>query len=424
MSNSFNKEEVVAFEDVLEKFNDQLILSKLVKKYNIPDLQAERANNTVWRPQPYIAQSHDGIDASANFDDATQLSVPATLGYQKHSTVLLNDLELRDALQENRLGIAAAQKLASDINLAVTAVICNQSTLVVKRTTAATGYDDVALADSIMNEQGIEAFGRKLALNSRDYNGMASNLAARQTMTGKPTNAYENSYVGVVAGFDTYKLDYSSRLLAATGVTVTINGSNQYYTPVAMTTATTGETSLKDNRYQNIILGVSSGTVRVGDAFTIAGVNAIHHITKQDTGQLKTFRIIAQVSGTVAGAAGTYTISPPIISGQGGTDAEIAYQNVTATPATGAAIVFLNTATAQVNPFWLEDSIELLPGRYANKNPDSGLVKSGLTDNGIQLTMEKYRVGDQKKWKYRWDIFFGVVLLQPEMSGIMLFNQI
>lgn len=423
MANSFSKEETVAFEDVLEKFNDQLMLSKLVNKYNMEDSQAERSNNTIWRPMPYIAQSHDGTDASANFDDATQLSVPATLGYQKHSTALLSDTELRDALQENRLGIAAAQKLASDINLAVTAVICNQSTLVVKRTVSATGYDDVSLADSIMNEQGIETMGRKLALNSRDYNGMAGNLAGRQTMQGKPTNAYEKAYVGEVAGFDTYKLDYSTRLLAAAGVNVTINGANQYYTPVATTTATTGETSNKDNRYQNIVLGVSSGTVRAGDAFTIAGVNAVHHITKQDTGQSKTFRIIAQVSGATGGA-GTYTISPPIISGQGGTDAELAYQNVTATPATGAAITFLNTATTQVNPFWVEGSIELLPGRYANKNPDGGLVKSGLTDNGIQLTMEKYRVGDQKKWKYRWDVFFGVVNLQPEMNGIILFNQI
>jgi hypothetical protein len=92
---------------------------------------------------------------------------------------MLSDTELRDALQENRLGIAAAQKLASDINLAVTSVICNQSTLVVKRTVGATGFDDVALADSIMNEQGVDTIGRNLALNSRDYNGMASNLGAR-----------------------------------------------------------------------------------------------------------------------------------------------------------------------------------------------------------------------------------------------------
>ena len=423
MSNSFNKEELVAFADVLEKFNDQLILSNLVKKYNMPDVQAERSNNTIWRPQPYIAQSHDGTDATANFDDAVQLAVPATLGYQKHSTAILSATELRDALQEGRLGEAAAQKLASDINVAVTQVICNQATLVVKRTVAATGYDDIALANTIMNEQGIETFGRKLALNSRDYQGMASNLAARQTMTGKPSNAYEDSYVGKVATFETYQLDYSTRLLAAAGVTVTINGANQYYTPVSTTTAATSETSNKDNRYQNIILGVSSGTVRAGDAFTIAGVNAVHHITKQDTGQLRPFRIIAQVSGS-AGGAGTYTISPAIVSGQGGTDGELAYQNVTATPANGAAITFLNTATAQVNPFWVDKSIELLPGKYVVPMNSGVAVKTGMTDNGIQLSMQRFYDINTMKTKYRWDVFFGVVNLQPQMSGIILFNQV
>ncbi len=422
MSNSFNKEETVAFEDILEKFNDQLILSKLVTKYNMPDVQAERSNNTIWRPMPYIAQSHDGTDASANFDDAVQMAVPSTLGYQKHSTAILSATELRDQLQEGRLGEAAAQKLASDINVAVTAVICNQSTLVVKRTVSATGYDDVALADSIMNEQGIEPFGRKLALNSRDYNGMASNLASRQTMTGKPTNAYEKSYVGEVAGFDTYKLDYSTRLLAAAGTSVTMNGANQYYTPVATTTANTGETSNKDNRYQTISITVGGGTVRAGDCFTVT-INSTHHITKQDTGQLKTFRIIQQRTGTTGGT-GTYDISPPIISGQGGTDAELAYQNVTATPANGAVLTFSNTASAQVNPFWLDKSIELLPGRYAIPMDAGAAIKTGMTDNGIQLSMQKFYDINTMKTKYRWDIFFGVVLLQPEMSGIILFNQV
>jgi hypothetical protein len=50
----------------------------------------------------------------------------------------------------------------------------------------------------------------------------------------------------------------------------------------------------------------------VGDRFTIAGVNAVHHISKTDTGQLKTFTVTAIVSG--AGGTGTIQISPPIIA--------------------------------------------------------------------------------------------------------------
>ena len=313
------------------------------------------------------------------------------------------------------------EKLASDINVAVMNVASQQGTLVVKRTAAASGFDDVAQAEAIMNEQGVQSFDRYMALSTRDYNGMASNLAGRQTLTGKPLTAYEKAYIGMVASFETYKLDYATRLTAAAGTTVTVNGANQYYTPKATSTAGTGETQNVDNRYQNLTIAVTSGTVKVGDCFTIAGVNAVHHITKQDTGQLKTFRITAIVSGS--GGSGVVQISPPIISGGGSTDAELEYKNVTATPANGAAITFLNTVSANVNPFWQKDSLEILPGRYAVPSDAGTAVMRASTDQGIELVMQKFYDINTMKTKYRLDTLFGVVNKQPEMSGIILFGQ-
>ena len=165
MANAFSKEERVAFENILEGFNDALVLSSIVTKYNTSGEMMERSSDTISRPMPYIAQSYDGADATGNFGDNTQLSVPATIGYQKHSTALLTAKELRDQLQENRLGQSAAQKLASDINVAVLAVASNQGTIVSKRTTAASGYSDVAEADALMNEQGVMMDNRSFALS-------------------------------------------------------------------------------------------------------------------------------------------------------------------------------------------------------------------------------------------------------------------
>jgi hypothetical protein len=421
MANEFSKEERVAFEDVLEKFQDALVLSRNVSIYNTDSLLMERANNVIWRPMPYIAQSFSGTDATANFKEATQLSVPATLGYQKYATAILTSTELRDMLQEGRLGDAAAQKLASDINVAVMSVAANQGTLVVKRTAAASGFDDVAQCEAICNEQGVQGFDRYLALNTRDYNGMASNLAGRQTMTGKPETAYERAFVGMVASFDTYKLDYANRLAAAAGggaLTIsTLDAAGNYYTPRATSTAATGETSNVDNRYHTVTIS-STTNVAAGDCFTIAAVNAVHHITKGDTGQLKTFRVISVDSAT------TMTISPPIISNQGGTDAEAQYQNcVVNTKAANSAIVFLNTVAAGINVFWQKDALELLPG-HDPVPADAGVaVRRGATDQGIEVVMQKFYDINVKKIKYRWDVFFGVVNKQPEMSGIMLFSQ-
>ena len=419
MTNEFSKEERIAFEDILEGFNDALVLSRAVSIHRAEGQMMERANNVIWRPQPYIAQSFDGTDQTGNFKDQTQLSVPATLGYQKSVPLMLSSTELRDQLQEKRLGQAAFQKLASDINVSVNAVAAQQGTLVVKRTTAAAGFDDVAQIEQIMNEQGVQSYGRKLALSTRDYNGMAGNLANRETIGDMSKEAYRRAYVGLIASFDTFKLDYAENLAAAAGSSITIDtqaAATNYYTPVSTSVSATGEQSNVDNRYQTITVS-STTSVAAGDAFTIAGVNAVHHITKGDTGNLKTFRVISVDSST------TMTVSPPIISNQGSTDAEAQYQNVAVTPSATAAITFLNTVAGPVNPFWQEGSIELLPGTYVDDANAGAAVMKAATDQGIEVCMTKQYDIDIKKYKYRWDVFYGVVNLQPEMNGIIIFSQ-
>jgi hypothetical protein len=430
MANSFSKEERVAFENILEGFNDALVMSRNVSVYNTEGSMMERTNDVIWRPQPYIATSINGAprtDISSSFVDFTQLAVPATLGFNKTVPFALDAKELRDQLQEGRLGDAAKQKLASDINVAIMNVAANQSTLVVARSNAAGGYTDVAECDAAFNEQGVQMFDRYLALSSRSYNGMASDLAGRETMTGKPTTAYEKSYVGTVAGFETYKMDYANRITGnATPVgDIDVNGANQYYTPRATSTAGTGETANVDNRYQTLNVTLAVGAVlRVGDAFKIAGVNSVHHITKGDTGQAKTFRVISITSGGGTAGNNAIVISPPIISGGGSTDAELQYKNVTATPADNAVMTILNVDSADINVFWQKDALEILPGRYAIPANAGVDIMRGTTDQGLELVMQKFYDINTAVTKYRMDTFFGVVNKQPEMSGIMLFNQV
>ena len=62
MSNQFSKEERVAFEAMLEGFQDALVLSRNVAKYQTDQRTMERSNDVIWRPQPYIATSFDGTD--------------------------------------------------------------------------------------------------------------------------------------------------------------------------------------------------------------------------------------------------------------------------------------------------------------------------------------------------------------------------
>ena len=417
MANAFSKEERVAFEQVLDGFNDQLVLSSVVSKYRTSPQQMERSSDTIWRPMPYIAQSFTGSDATSNFKDATQLSVPASIGTQKHSTAILTATELRDALQENRLGMAAAQKLASDVNVSVLDEVVNNATMVIGKSTAATGYADVADIDTMMNEQGIMMNDRYLALSSGSYNAMASDLAARETMNQIPTEAYRRSYVGQVAGFQTFKMDYSDDVTAAVATTVSVRGADQRYEPKA--TNANGQNI--DNRTMSLDL-TATNNIQVGDCFTIANVFAVHHITKRSTGVLKTFRV---VSVTTATGSAVVEISPPIIAVDGTTptDSMRQYQNVSSTPGNTAVVTFLNTTTKKANPFWHKDAIELLPGTLAIPADAGAAIMRGTTDQGIEMTMQKQFDINTQKTKYRWDVRYGVNVTQPEMCGLLLFDQ-
>ena len=422
MANAFSKEERVAFENLLEGFQDALVLSRNVSIYTTDQTMMERTNNTIWRPQPYISRSYPGTDMTANFFDYTQLSVPATIGFNQSVPWIMTATELRDALQEQRLGDSAKQKLASDINVAVMNVASRQGTLVVKRLSAASGFDDVAQCEAIFNEQGVNFDSRYLALSTRDYNGMASNLAGRQTLSGKALTAYDRAYIGQVASFDTFKLDYANRIAAAAGgagITIdTRDSANNYQIPKAVTSSpTTSERLNVDNRYQTVTVS-STTNVAAGDCFTIAAVNAVHHITKQDTGQLKTFRVISITNGT------QMVISPGIVSNQVASPASTEYQNcVVNTKAANSAIVWLNTAAAPINCFWQKDAIEILPGRYAVPSDAGANVMRASTDQGIELVMQKQYDINTMKTRYRLDTIFGVVNKQPEMTGIILFGQ-
>lgn len=423
MANAFSKEERVAFDQLLEGFQDALVLSKAVKTYGTNGQLMERASDTIWRPQPYIAVSQNRtVGTPVTASDQTQLSVPSTLGFKKNVTWNMNALELRDALQEGRLGSAAKDRLASDINRAVMDVAALQGTLVVPIATAAGTYDNVALCDSIMNEQGVPTEDRYLALASRDYNGMAGNLAVATRSFGnaKSDNAYERSRVGPVAGFETLKLDYAKRMTATTAVvTIATNGAQVRYVPRATSTAGTGEVGNVDNRYQTVTVTTTTG-VLPGASFTIAGIEAVHHVTKESTGQLKTFRVISVPSGT------TMVISPPIIGANSSpTAAEQQYKNVevVSTSAT-AAITWLNKVAAPMNPFWTMDSIELLPGRYAVPADQGVDIMRATTDNGIEVVMGKKFDNSTFQSLYTLDTLFGVVNTNPEMNGILMFGQV
>jgi len=421
--NSFNKEEKVAFDRILENFNDALVMSSVVNQFNYGNVDAERAQDTIWRPMPYISKTYRGIDQTARFAagiDVVQRSVPSTLTDIIGAGFQMSALELRDAQQADRIEKADVTQIASDINTEVLDIASNWGSIVVARPNAASGYNDVAEAETSMTEVGIKRMNRYFFASPRDNQAMAADLAKRQTINNakdKPTQAYENSHVGRVANFDYMEMDYANILPAAQGGAVTVNGADQRHVPIAIDQTQAGQINV-DNRSQLLVLSANANVVP-GDAFTIAGVNSVHHITKRDTGQRKTFRILEVLPGNLV------RIVPAIVAVDHATPTygEEQYQNVTATPANGAAIIWLNTAASHINPFLCKDSMELITG-VIPPSPGGTLAQmTGTTDQGVSVLMTRDGVFGDLSTQYRCDCFIGVTALNPEMMGIEIFNQ-
>lgn len=419
-TNQLLKQELVMFDEVIQDFEENLVYTNAAEVFRIDgDVASARANDTVWRPVPYQLDSQEGLDQTGNFDGNTELAVPVKVDRVRSVPGTLNSRELRDPHVLKRRGTAARNKLASDVNDALRRAAAFYGSIVDARTGDASGFDDVASLMAKFDAQGVPEADRMAFYSSKDMVKMASNLASRQTLTGKTQTAYEKAYIDEIAGFNIHRDVSGVYLPAAVATSVTVNGANQRLIPMATKKdAATGDEHNVDNR--SMILNINAtGNMQVGDAFTIAGVYAVNQRNKQITQDLKTFRVIEVVS------AGQVRIVPSIVCDDytGAQPSESAYKNVSATPAAGAAITMLNKKASYANTAFVKGTLELIPSTLALDPQDGWATTKATLSNG--LTVYYTRQGDinDLSTKYRWDVVFGTALLNPEMAGIQIFNQ-
>jgi hypothetical protein len=411
-----------AFDDMIESFEDRLAYAATATKIDLGDAQEQvYTRDKVWIPQPMIGSSYDGFDQTSNFDGLTQMWVPAQVGFHKSSPKSFSAKAMRNKMAIDMYAGEVGTKLASDVNKAVRNRVALEGSIFTKRTVAPTGSADLFLSMAQMTEIGVPSENRVAMVGVRNSIGMLSNVSDRGTMGDLSVAAYKDGKLSTrIAGFDVGIDDQPIRLAPAAGGATTVNGANQYWEPAATTVQTDGTENNRDNRYSNLVVTAAAiASVKAGDAFTIAGVNSVHLISKQDTGQLQTFRVISVNTGT-----NTIQVAPAIISNGGNTIGGREYQNVSATPANGAAITWLNTTLAEISPFFVRSAVGLLPGTFEVEPEDGWEVMQATTPKlGLRIICTKQGAINDLSTKMRWDIDFGTVLTQPQFAGAMMFNQ-
>lgn len=152
--------------------------------------------------------------------------------------------------------------------------------------------------------------------------------------------------------------------------------------------------------------------LRKGDVFTIAGVNSVNDVSKEDTGSLQQFVVTADV--TTAGSAGTAIVYPELNDGT--TASTAAYQTVTALPADNAAITVVGTsATAYPqNLGFHQNALALVT--IPLELPDSATFKARADWRGYSIRVIKDYDIDTDEEIIRLDILFGVKAIYPELG--------
>ena len=411
MPNALTKDLEIMFDNMVEGFDAACVLSNQVAKFS-PDAQSmQRAGDVVYRPMDYHMDTVSGMDVSAATPvDLIQRQVPAVYKSPENIIYTLDAKEMRDPYHMQKAGEAAGRRLSAKIDSDLSSIVALRAANVVTQS-GVFSWDLAATGNRILTQKGVPmGVGKKLVMSPIDVQKVAGELGGRAYFQGKSASAYENGEIPDIDGLRTFRTDIMPNLAARGTVTGTTLGAAASFTPTAMT----GDIPT-DNRQMTItVSGANIANIKNGDAFTLANsgtvINSVHQITKDDTGEAQTFRVVS------GGGTSSLVITPAIV-------ASGSYKNVTASGASGATLTFINSTQKAASVIFAEGAVELMTGRLAIPTDQGVKVATTTSKNGVPLVFMWSFNQDTLKTKVRVTSLYGTTVLQPEMCALLLASQ-
>jgi hypothetical protein len=408
----------VLYEQALETFETQDQMLDMVSFFQPEASSMQNSENFIWRPVEQHAPIIEGWDITGKEQEIIEETYPAVLGTPKNDFVKQRADQLRDMTFWHRRGKESGRRQASNLNQGIVNAMMTQGSMFYK-SAATSGYPFIAEAQALMNERQGYVTDRCFLLNDRSTLDFSADLAARQTLQGRPEDdAWVKGQIGSnVAEFNVYTGSYLPTLVGGASPATTVTGDQSFKPEGGSVDAVTGVCTNVDYR-QAVIPVAASASYNIGDKVTM-GVNAVGLDDKTPSG-LMTFTIVAKPSGT------SITVYPKPIAADDVllSDTELAYANIDTTIVGTTVVARVNTdATARTNLFWDKDAVEVLGGTIPAElftQFDGMKVMTERMKNGLNMYMVYDGNINDMSFRYRLFTWYGITIKDPSRVGIAI----
>jgi hypothetical protein len=408
MANDFANTSLVSKISLKDLLNEFQLAAKCDKQLDMNGEFSSKVGDTikVRRPIRYTATTTETIEAG-DISDIEEATVSVQLAYWFKVVKSVSSKEATINIEEanERYIKPAMEEIAQQIESTIASHYYELYNFVGTAGTTPEAFIDIASCKQKLDELGVPDSGNRCAF----YEPLAAITLANGLKAVFPqsisTKAIENASIGRYAGFEIFQ--NQSLKLHTVGVatgTPLVNGDDQE-TTYALS---------KNNWYQTFNTdgwtNSTTGILKKGDVFTIADVYAVNRRTRESTGNLAQFTVLADVDSGASTGPAVLTISPPIITSG-------PYQTVDSSPADGATITVL-TGTGGTSH---RQNLLFHPNCFTLAFAQLDVPKAGVESYrsnyaGVSIRVTRQYDISLDKTVMRWDVLLAVKCQNPDFG--------
>jgi hypothetical protein len=402
MSNSILTIDMIT-RKALEILENNLVLTRNVNRAYDDSFAVEGAKigSTLRIRLPDRALVTDG--AALQVQDDNEQFTTLTVSNQKHIGVNFTTAEMTMQLDDfaERVLKPRISQLASSIDADVANSFRNiYQSVGTPGVTPATSAVLLA-AQQKLNEAAAVMSPRYATVNPAANAGLVEGMKGLFNPTDTISKQFKNGMMGMgVLGFDEINMSQSIK---------------QFTTGSRNATGTVGTTVTAQGSNTIVLAGVGNAlTIKAGDVFTVAGVFAVNPQTRESTGSLQQFVVVADTVSSSGGAA-TVTVSPAMYT------STQALATIDSFPASGAVTTFVGAASSQYpqNLIYHKDAITFATADLLM--PQGVDMASRQVHNGISMRIVRQYDINNDRLPCRIDVLYGYSVIRPQM-GVRLWG--